>query len=266
MKNKSYNQLWIIFLILVILPFFSLSCKYEVEKNEMLSVEETLGLAYLGPRYLRHAYSMANPDALPELREILKLRVTTRHGNIARMIGYIGEAEDVESTRMVIDRLGRVPNINESQIIWGIFEAWAVMARRGITEADEEIRKWCTFQKWDEEFGEILISQKYEYAWKAIQIYGIHGDIDWRPLRDELLEGVEDEEIYKRISGYLSEDLMVYAIMKRKDQERGRITEEEREILIRLGYEEFQSLTERLKQQNEGTRRGDNDITAENIP
>ena len=136
-----------------------------------------------------------------------------------------------------------VPDIYH--ISGGIFQAWAIMSRRGITEADDAIREWFTFEKWDEELGKWPARSKYEYTWRVIRIYGTYSDADWRPLRDELLEGVEDEEVYKRINSYLSDDSMNAAIKRRKEEEEGRITDAQRERLQR-DYQSLLSSKEKL--------------------
>lgn len=240
---KYGSQLFLASIMLI--AVLSLSCKSEVE-DEMLSVEETLGLAYRGSLDLRHVYSNANPDALPQLREFLMNRPRSSfHFNITVILGYIGNVDDVNIMKDILDQHEGTWGPDIEHISKGIFEAWAIMSRRGIIEADDAIREWFTFEKWDDELGEWPARIKYEYAWPVIRIYGRYSDADWRPLRGELLEGVEDEEVYKRISSYLSEDAMNSAINRRKEEEEGRITDAQREIL-RRSYQDFLSSKEKL--------------------
>ncbi|MEX2141320.1 MAG: hypothetical protein WD894_18790 [Pirellulales bacterium] len=135
----------------VAIVMWSKACSFAAS-DDTLTVPETVGAVFQIGKHgtLWHLYIRANPDAKQSLYAIVNNKQLARyHENALRIIGYIGDASDVTRLERSVHRdfKGGLSSKERNAIV-AIFDALAVMSRRGIPEATEVLDKMLTRSYW----------------------------------------------------------------------------------------------------------------------
>jgi hypothetical protein len=122
----------------------------------MLSVQQTVRAAYFGigcgndEKTPYPVWSRANPEAKAALYAILQDKSQEQYfHNAVRMIGYMGDAEDVGRLDEILARYAGVGLAGYEKItVSTIFQALGVMQRRGVAVAQQKLEQMLRREYW----------------------------------------------------------------------------------------------------------------------
>ncbi|MEO8497010.1 MAG: hypothetical protein ABI614_18215 [Planctomycetota bacterium] len=124
--------------------------KPQPAKITPLTVEETIGASFLRePSF--DVFCRANPEAVSSLRQILTDESQQLyHGNVACMLGYIGNAADALAIEKILESLTGELDGSQKIVVARLFDALALLARRQIPEAELALSKMMNCRYWED--------------------------------------------------------------------------------------------------------------------
>lgn len=183
---------------------------FNVPDDERLSVEETVGLAVSSECVCPHLFKRANPQATPQLWDLIKVDddgIFTLQVQAYYILGYIGD--DRDATRMVDELRSYSGVLNEASrqrvevIIWGLGR----MNLRGIRTAKRVLDEMSHVEYWkgrfqfkpDNLFREHDLPPELETVCLIFDAQAMWLKDDWDPQFKKVLAGIANKNHRQRV-------------------------------------------------------------------